>query len=455
MIDFNANQLLAGGFVVGLVAAFWSKLKGLAARLTSYLVVRFEAEHDVSKAVLFYAWKNFKRSPYGRRRYRSFHEFVRPNRRYESVGFETVGDAPLVFWKGWRPFVLNLRSGDDKHAAVNLPAGGSYQLTVTFLRGTFDQDAVVAEALKAYNDAHHSHKEEDCSRFRVVRMTGVRGRKGDAFGQAAPAAGAPQVALSRGDVDNRNERILTWQKSDLGMIVPDDPMAAVATTPEMDDLVRDARRWLASKAWFEEKRIPWRMGVLCHGRPGSGKSTLIRALAQTLDLPVYAYDLATYDNSQLTQAWQTMLGSAPCVALLEDIDAVFHGRENVTNGEDGDGVTFDCLLNLISGVGDASGVLVVVTTNRIEYLDDALGKPDPDRAGVSTRPGRVDRVVEFPDLSEAGRRAIAGRILADCPAEIDPLVERCAGYSGAQFEDACARVALNHYWSKSKAADPT
>jgi len=182
-------------------------------------------------------------------------------------------------------------------------------------------------------------------------------------------------------------------------------------TPDMELLVRDARRWLESKSWFEEKRIPWRMGVLCHGAPGSGKSTMIRALAQTLDLPVYAYDLATFDNSQLTRAWQDMLGSAPCVALLEDIDAVFHGRDNVTNGEDGDGVTFDCLLNLISGVGDASGVMVVVTTNRLEFLDDALGKPDPDRKGVSTRPGRIDRVVEFPALSEAGRRTIASRIV--------------------------------------------
>jgi SpoVK/Ycf46/Vps4 family AAA+-type ATPase len=379
--------------------------------------------------------------------------------RETDVPFETVGDAPLVFWKGWRPFIMRVRVPESNAAAI---MGGSYntnQTTITFLRGTFDPDAIVAAALEAYNDARHNHEAEDDSRFRVIRQTGVRSRKGDVFGREGQAT--PATARAVDETDKYNERLLIWSKSDLGQIIPEDPLSAIAMTPDMEALVRDVRRWLDSKSWFENKRIPWRMGALCHGAPGTGKSTFIRALAQTLGLPVYVYDLATFDNSQLTRAWQDMLGSAPCIALLEDIDAVFHGRDNVTNGEDGDGVTFDCLLNLISGVGDASGVMVVVTTNRLEFLDDALGRPDPNRKGVSTRPGRIDRVVEFPQLTEAGRRTIAERILADCPDEVDAIVAKCVGYSGAQLEDACTRVALQHYWggkeeeSCSKCVDST
>lgn len=441
---------MAGGFAIGLVAAFWSKLKLVAARLTSYMVVRFEVEDAASRAVMAYAWQNYRRSPYGRRRYKSFGDFVRPARRYENIGYEAVGDAPTVFWCGWRPFVIRLRVGGDNPGAAVANSGYTWQMTVTFIRGTFDQDTVVVEALKAYNDARHSHQPANGGRFRIVRQTGVRGRKsGDIFGrEGSPAS---PTAVRADDSDKYNERLLVWTRADLGQIVPADPLSAVALTPDMELLVRDARRWLDSKAWFEEKRIPWRMGCLLHGAPGTGKTTLVRAMAQALDLPVYVYDLTTFDNSQLSRAWQDMLGAAPCVALLEDIDAVFHGRDNVTAGEDGDGVTFDCLLNLISGVGDASGVMVVITTNRLEFLDDALGKPDPNRAGVSTRPGRIDRVVEFPVLSEAGRRALAARILADCPDEIDGVVAKCVGYSGAQFEDACTRVALQHYWSRKDA----
>lgn len=446
-MNLEPSYLLAGGFAVGLVAAFWSKFKALAARLTSYMIVRFETENGASKAVLYYAWKEFKRSPYGRRRYKSFYEFVRPNKRQELVGFETVGDSPLVFWKGWRPFLVQLRVSGESAGNQLANSGYNFQLTVTFVRGTFDQDEFMSAALKAYNDARHSHKDENGSRFRIVRQTGVRSRKGDVFGREGSG---PQVAQAVPDADDRNERLLSWSRADLGPIVPEDPLSAIAMTADMEALVRSARRWLDSKAWFEEKCIPWRMGVLLTGAPGTGKSTLVRAMAQTLDLPVYVYDLATYDNSQLSRAWQDMLGSAPCIALLEDIDAVFHGRDNITSGEDADGVTFDCLLNLISGVGDASGIMVVVTTNRIEFLDDALGKPDPDRKGVSTRPGRIDRVVEFPQLTEAGRRMIAGRILADCLNEIDALVIACDGYSGAQFEDACTRVALQHYWGSKE-----
>lgn len=167
-----------------------------------------------------------------------------------------------------------------------------------------------------------------------------------------------------------------------------------------------------------------------------------------MDLPVYTYDLTTYENAQLVTTWQDMLGAAPCIALFEDIDAVFRGRDNVTAGEDGDGVSFDCLLNLISGVSDSSGVFVIVTTNRIEFLDEALGKPDPEKGGMSTRPGRIDRAVEFPALSVEGREVIAKRILADCPDEIEWMVKAGAGTSGAQFEDMCARTALDRYWAK-------
>ena len=97
-------------------------------------------------------------------------------------------------------------------------------------------------------------------------------------------------------------------------------------------------------------------------------------------------------------------------------------------------------------VEGADGVLLVVTTNHIEDIDSALGRPESD--GRSTRPGRIDRAVHLSALDEDCRRRIALRILADCPHEVDAVVAAGNGDSGAKFQDRCAQIALAWHWSK-------
>lgn len=80
------------------------------------------------------------------------------------------------------------------------------------------------------------------------------------------------------------------------------------------------------------------------------------------------------------------------IALIEDIDGVFHGRQNVLRGESGQGsrLTFDCVLNCLSGVQTADGVFTVITTNHLELVDPALGRPMA--SGDASRPGRLDHL---------------------------------------------------------------
>jgi SpoVK/Ycf46/Vps4 family AAA+-type ATPase len=77
------------------------------------------------------------------------------------------------------------------------------------------------------------------------------------------------------------------------------------------------------------------------------------------------------------------------------------------------------------------------------------GKPS-DKGDISTRPGRIDRVVPLTALDTSARFKIARRILEDCPDQIDRLVHEGDGDSGAQFQSRCERVALTHYWSGEK-----
>jgi len=74
-----------------------------------------------------------------------------------------------------------------------------------------------------------------------------------------------------------------------------------------------------------------------------------------------------------------LLNSTPTqsIILLEDIDAIFVGRESVRGAKTG--VSFSGLLNALDGVRSQEGRILFMTTNHREKLDPAL-----------LRPGRAD-----------------------------------------------------------------
>lgn len=173
------------------------------------------------------------------------------------------------------------------------------------------------------------------------------------------------------------------------------PMSSIVLDPEIKDMImEDAKDFMSSETWYADRGIPFRRGYLLYGAPGSGKTSLIHALAGELKLDVYVISLSRrgFDDAKLNE----MISDLPprAIALIEDIDASFTTAVGVrgsnsassvgSGGEDGCGVTLAGLLGAIDGVAAQEGRLLFATTNHIEVLDPAL-----------TRPGRMDVHVEF------------------------------------------------------------
>lgn len=441
----DAKELMVGGAAIGLLAAGWGHVKGWASWILSLLIVHVDVQDMAEPALSRLLWREFKRSPFGHRRYGAVSCYVRPESRYLQVGHEQFTDGALVLWRGWRPLMASFHAGGRD-------SGMSHSTRVTFIRGMYNADALVTEALASYNKA--AGPQENVTRFRIEKVRGMGSLLRMRPGGSDMFKGDPgqQMASSPKDSSLNPQlsawRLLGWRLEELGEPPSPALMGDLSLGPAARDLVADARQWMKSKDWYEAKRIPWRRGYLLTGSGGTGKTSLCRALACDLDLPVRVFDLTSMSNNDLAVAWTGTLNQAPCMALFEDIDAVFNGRENVL-GEEGGGLTFDCLLNCLSGVERAEGVLVVATTNRPEVLDPALGVAQ-DGSDISSRPGRLDRVVYMGPPDEAGLRHIAERILSDIPGQIEPVVQAGlqAGDTGARFQARCEQIALAAYWSK-------
>lgn len=194
------------------------------------------------------------------------------------------------------------------------------------------------------------------------------------------------------------------------------PFSTVVLDEEVKKgLLDDMRDYLHpyTRRWYSNRGIPYRRGYLLYGPPGTGKSSLSFALAGYFKLKIYIVSLNNPAMSE--ENLGTLFTELPkqCVVLLEDIDTagLTHTRDapevskpaeitapttTAANAATppppppaGGRISLSALLNILDGVASQEGRVLIMTTNHIEKLDDAL-----------IRPGRVDMMVKF-DLANA------------------------------------------------------
>lgn len=420
----------------GVIGACWRQIANIVQRLRAFVVVRTTINGASAQMVQAYIWKHFRRSPFSDRYVKSTTAYVRPEERMMEVAWEEPPIQPLVFFSGRKILMMG---GKPSSNADTLP--DSMTIVLTTIRGMVDIDELVCNALDEFNSRADSAAS---SRYQVIRVGGSQNR---AIRSNQPGGFESNVTMPSGATPQlfwglKGKKFFRWKGDEVGSPVAQQPMGHLSLPESLKDATDEFRRWKDSEKWFKEKLIPWRRGWLLYGAPGTGKTSLVRALAQLADMPVWSFDVATLSNSEMISNWRRMQESTPCVALIEDIDAVFDGRENVL-GENGGGLTFDCLLNCLGGIETCDGVFTVITTNRVEKVDAAIGIP---QNGVSSRPGRLDRAIEMPPLGVHNLREIAQRILSDWPDLIPQVVQQGDGYTGAQFTELCVQKALELYW---------
>jgi hypothetical protein len=329
----------------------------------------------------------------------------------------------LLFYKGV-PLLLTpqiYRSG-----AENSPS------SIRFFRGSVNWDQLVCAAARKWDEDILTTPRQ----YSITRHTGTSGPPKD----NAPSGETGKTSDSNVVVSGGLEQLLNWKEEDLKAPPSDSPLNILSISKEMAKVIREVKFWLSHREWYKRKDIAWRRGYLLYGRPGNGKTSLVRGLAEELDIPVHVFDLASMDDREFIQAWGSARANRPRIVLFEDFDTVFEGRVNKIEGSSLD---FSTILNAIDGLEREDGLLLFVTTNNLAAIDPAMGIPDEN--GDSTRPGRIDDTIELPGLDLDGKRKMATRILDD-ELEVEKLVVESGDDTAAQFQERCVKVALSHLW---------
>ena len=227
---------------------------------------------------------------------------------------------------------------------------------------------------------------------------------------------------------------------------------------QRDKVKNHVEFFLNRKDWYEKKGIPYTLGFMFHGDPGTGKTSSVKAIANTARRHIINIQLSQIktkdqlrhlffnDDIHVYDGMKTEKFTIPVherLYVIEDIDAmgdtvlerkwkkpVVEEKKKPTGDawmqakledeDENEPLDLSFLLNLLDGTLEASGRILCISSNFPERIDKAL-----------IRPGRIDMIVHF----------------RKCNRQI--LQEMVASFYDKEFPD-WTNDTLNYKWSPAE-----
>jgi len=164
------------------------------------------------------------------------------------------------------------------------------------------------------------------------------------------------------------------------------------------EIITDMAKFLdpSTRAKYLRLGINHKRVYLLEGIPGTGKTSLITALASKFNFNIAIISFVPKmsdvdllkilrninDTYEERSHLNNELNNKKTLIVFEDIDCIF--KERKSNDEARNGITFSGLLNALDGITSNENLICFITTNFKSHLDSAL-----------LRPGRIDYIMRF------------------------------------------------------------
>jgi transitional endoplasmic reticulum ATPase len=190
---------------------------------------------------------------------------------------------------------------------------------------------------------------------------------------------------------------------------------------------------------MESYKIKTGRGILLFGPPGCGKTHIMRAAANELNVPMQIVSgpelvsaLAGQSEAAVRDVLYRARENAPSIVFFDEIDALA-GKDSMKTPEVSRAVSQ--FLTEMDGLRPKDKVMIIATTNRPQTLDPAI-----------LRPGRFDKIFYVPPPDDAARQDIfrihLKGVPVDGPIDVVELARHSEGWSGADIANAVDEAKL-------------
>jgi proteasome regulatory subunit len=196
---------------------------------------------------------------------------------------------------------------------------------------------------------------------------------------------------------------------------------------------------------FEKVGIEPPKGVLLCGPPGTGKTLLAKAVAHETNatfIRVVGSELVQKyigEGARLVrELFSLAREKAPAIIFIDEIDAIGSSRSTdaYSAGDHEVNRTLMQLLSELDGFNTRGNVKIIAATNRIDILDQAL-----------LRPGRFDRIIEFPLPDEEGRKTILSihtrKMHLEKSVSLETIARETPDTNGSELMAICVEAGMN------------
>ena len=226
--------------------------------------------------------------------------------------------------------------------------------------------------------------------------------------------------------------------------VPDITYADVGGLEEQLQEVRETVELpLKKPELFKNIGIEPPKGVLLYGPPGTGKTLLAKAVAHETEatfIRIIGSELVQKfigEGARLVrEIFNLAKEKAPTILFIDELDAIGSQRLKIaTSGDREVQRTLMQLLSELDGFEQRGDVKIIGATNRIDILDPAL-----------LRPGRVDRMIDFPIPNEKARESIfkihTRNLRIEGSIDFKRLINLTEGATGADIKAICTEAGM-------------
>ncbi len=196
-------------------------------------------------------------------------------------------------------------------------------------------------------------------------------------------------------------------------------------------------------------------GILLFGPPGTGKTMLINAVANTIEgltlISVSGADLVKegYETAltKLKESFFRAKENTPSILFIDEIDSLVPSRENSSEGMVQLTAEF---LRAFDAAKQSQGIVIVGSTNRPDAIDSAV-----------IRPGRMDKLIYAGPPDREAREKLFRLNLVKCPVEegldYSKIAAATDNYTGADIANICREAktqALENSIDEKASDDP-